>query len=175
MTSDEYMAVLRRSLRVGPLERRRILRELEAHLVDAVRREEAAGVARPAAERRAIARLGEPGNLAARFSEERGSVRHWSISAGLAAAASIASALVLVFDGTSGLNLLHFNPSCGSHSHSFAKDGRLWTTSRTRDGGSVTCEYSLRASPSYATSISWTETAGASSAMAPAWITTEFP
>jgi hypothetical protein len=52
-----YLAELSRELRVGPLRRRRILAEVEAHLRDAGGDEDA------------IARFGSPGEVAARFNE----------------------------------------------------------------------------------------------------------
>ena len=63
MTAEEYLRGLRRALRVGPLARRRIVRELEAHLADTVAHELAAGATAAETERRAIARLGDPDSL----------------------------------------------------------------------------------------------------------------
>jgi hypothetical protein len=134
VSAEEYLAALRRTLRVGPFAKRRILREIDAHLVDAIRREEVGGATRTVAERRAIACFGDPRILAARFSEGRRTTRRWATPAGLSAAAGIAVALVVGFDGPSGLDLLRFNPSCGSFSRSVAKDGHLWTTAKTRTG-----------------------------------------
>ena len=54
---DAYLAELSRHLRVGPLRRRRILAEVEAHLTDAGGDEEA------------VARFGAPEEVAGRFNE----------------------------------------------------------------------------------------------------------
>ena len=62
MTIEEYLAELRRHLKVGPLAKRRILREIEAHLSDAA--------ARDGDISRAIARFGSPEALALRFTNQ---------------------------------------------------------------------------------------------------------
>lgn len=71
MTIDEYLAELRRHLKVGPLARRRILREIETHLVEATAQELTAGHPAEQAERRAIERVGSPVDLAAPFPRAR--------------------------------------------------------------------------------------------------------
>src|SRR2546423_287808 len=55
---DEYLAELRGHLRVGPITKRRILREIAAHLTDA---------AREHGEEQAIERFGPPEVIASRF------------------------------------------------------------------------------------------------------------
>jgi hypothetical protein len=65
VTVEEYLAELRHHLRVGPLTKRRILREVREHLEDATQAD------REAAEGRAIERLGAPVDLAARFGDRR--------------------------------------------------------------------------------------------------------
>jgi hypothetical protein len=71
MSIQEYLRELERRLRVGPMRRRRILRELEAHLLDSAAEEERTGLSRLEAERRAIERLGSVDDLVARFNTAR--------------------------------------------------------------------------------------------------------
>ena len=65
----EYLSVFARVLRVGPLQRRRILDEVEDHLREAARSEQAAGAPAIEAERRAIERFGSPARIAEAFRE----------------------------------------------------------------------------------------------------------
>jgi hypothetical protein len=62
VTIEEYLDELRQHLRVGPLARRRIVREIEGHLIEA---------AADRGEDAAIAELGSPRLLARRFSDDR--------------------------------------------------------------------------------------------------------
>ena len=64
---DAYVEDLAWRLRVGMRGRRRIMREVAAHLADLVAEEEAAGLTPQAAARRATARFGAPEELAAEF------------------------------------------------------------------------------------------------------------
>jgi hypothetical protein len=63
----EYVRELRRCVRSFPIEQRRIVAEVRAHLEDATSRERAAGWSQTEAERRAIAALGSPSWMASRF------------------------------------------------------------------------------------------------------------
>ena len=65
-----YLDAMGRALRVGPLRRRRIRAEIEAHLADDAAAERGAGATAEEAARRAIARLGPPAELAGRFAAE---------------------------------------------------------------------------------------------------------
>jgi hypothetical protein len=97
---EEYLAELSRHLRVGPLAKRRILREVEAHLQDTVRHETAEGASSQEAERRALARLGPPQELALRFAANGRGPRLRLGAIGVAAAgACIAAVLAVVFVG----------------------------------------------------------------------------
>lgn len=69
MTIEDYLRELRTKLDVGPLRRRRILREIEGHLLDSVHEARIAGASRQEAERLAIERFGTVHTLASRFSE----------------------------------------------------------------------------------------------------------
>jgi hypothetical protein len=91
MTIEEYLAELRRHLRVGPLARRRILQEVESHLFDAAARE--------GDEQMAVSSFGPPDQVAARFSHPRRFVHlRWFLPAtGIAAAVVIG--LVLGWQG----------------------------------------------------------------------------
>jgi hypothetical protein len=96
MTIEEYLAELRRHLRVGPLAKRRILREIESHLAEAAAKR---------GENAAIAELGPPGALARRFEDEQGtSLRgRWTAGAGLAAVVATAVVVpVVVLTGGKG-------------------------------------------------------------------------
>ncbi len=99
MSVEEYLRELGRRLSVGPVRRRRILRELEAHLLDATAEEERGGRSRQDAERRATERLGSVDDLAARFGARRRSRttrRLVAISVGVSVAATAAFALPMV-------------------------------------------------------------------------------
>lgn len=95
MTIDDYLRELSRQLRVGRLAKRRILREVEAHLRDAASREGDAS--------RAVARFGSPEALAVRFTDRYSTRLRASVLVGAAAllAGSIAATLVLTL-GKSG-------------------------------------------------------------------------
>jgi hypothetical protein len=67
---DAYVDDLAWRLRVGMRGRRRIVREVAAHLADLVAEEEAAGLTPQAAARRATARFGAPEELAAEFNRD---------------------------------------------------------------------------------------------------------
>lgn len=67
---DAYVDDLAWRLRVGMRGRRRIVREVTAHLADLVAEEEAAGLTPQAAARRAAARFGAPADLAAEFNRD---------------------------------------------------------------------------------------------------------
>jgi hypothetical protein len=99
MSIEEYLAILRRSLRARPFARRRIVREIEAHVLDAARQEEMGGIGGVEAERRAIARFGSAEELAARFSEPKDARR------GKAALVIAAGALAIGVGAVIGLAL----------------------------------------------------------------------
>jgi hypothetical protein len=93
VTIAEYLVELRRHLRVGPLARRRILREVEAHLVDSAGRE--------GSEESAVASFGPPEVVAARLS----SLRRYPLQClrpSVAAAASLGVGLMALLGGVSG-------------------------------------------------------------------------
>jgi hypothetical protein len=91
MTIEEYLAELRRCLRVGPFRKRRIVREIEAHLVEA---------ASDRGEDAATTELGSPRLLARRFKRGRPSRGRWAAAAVLAALAlGAVAASVSVFGG----------------------------------------------------------------------------
>lgn len=99
---SDYLRQLEWALPVGPVSKRRILREIETHLLDAVQQELRSGNSRGEAERRAMARLGSPQMLAARFSHrpKRSLVAAVAFATVLGGAAAVA--LVLTFGGRSG-------------------------------------------------------------------------
>jgi hypothetical protein len=92
MTIDEYLAELRRRLRAGPLAKRRILREVEAHLRDAAERE--------GDERAAVAAFGPAGALVGRFAPPRRIAPRVLFAA--LAAASTAAAIALGLSAVGG-------------------------------------------------------------------------
>jgi hypothetical protein len=87
---DAYVDDLAWRLRVGMRGRRRIVREVAAHLADLVAEEEAAGLTPQAAVRRATTRFGTPADLAAEFNRDSAlhsaRVAAWALAACLAAA-----------------------------------------------------------------------------------------
>jgi hypothetical protein len=89
---DAYVDDLAWRLRVGMRGRRRIVREVTAHLADLVAEEEAAGLTPQAAARRATTRFGAPADLAAEFN--RDSALHSARVAAWALAACVAAAFV---------------------------------------------------------------------------------
>jgi hypothetical protein len=102
MRIDEYLAALARQLRVGRRSKRRILREIETHLLDAAAREEQAGCSRPEAEVRAVSRMGSVQVLAERFSRppnRKTQLVYGGVAAAILAGA-IATALVFAFNPT---------------------------------------------------------------------------
>lgn len=88
---DAYLLELERSLRVGGHRRRRIVAEVEDHLRSATDglRVEDGGLEE--AELTAIARFGDPGDMAARFN------RQWRVHTRFSAAAVLAGAAVVFF------------------------------------------------------------------------------
>jgi HAAS len=91
VTKEEYLAELRRHLKVGPLTKRRIVRELESHIDDATGQGEA--------EQRAIADLGPPAVVAASFQRPRARVG-WTALAAVALMAVTALLVVKAAGGT---------------------------------------------------------------------------
>jgi hypothetical protein len=69
VTIDDYLTELGSHLRAGPLAKRRILREIEAHLLEAAER---------GGESAAVAAFGPPAELAARFDQAGNSGRTWA-------------------------------------------------------------------------------------------------
>lgn len=106
MTIDEYLHTLARTMRVSQRSQRRILREIQEHLEDAVRQEEDTGLGRIEAERRAVARLGPVEALADRFTEVPAAPRHLRAALAFAAVCATAAAAIFAFefDGTSGVS-----------------------------------------------------------------------
>ena len=82
MTVRDYLASLSRELRVGPLRRRRILAEVEDHLLEAADRE---------GEGAAIDRFGPVEEVASRLN------RQWRVRTRLAAAAALGGVAVVFF------------------------------------------------------------------------------
>ncbi len=89
MTIEKYLAELRQQLRVGPLAKRRIVREIEAHLLDAAHRE---------GEEQAIASFGALQAVAARFT--RPARLRW-LAPSLGTLAALGTGLAVVFGGPS--------------------------------------------------------------------------
>jgi hypothetical protein len=75
---ERFVRALRRGLRGGPRRRRRVVREVTAHLDDLVRELEAGGMSRPVAVREALRRLGDVGTIAAAFREARPERERWA-------------------------------------------------------------------------------------------------
>lgn len=95
MTIEEYLSELRAKLRVGPFRKRRILREIEGHLLDAVHEARIAGIGRQEAERLAIERFGSPRQLADRFDHGRNRFSRFRVAAVALAAIAVGAAAAL--------------------------------------------------------------------------------
>jgi hypothetical protein len=134
MTIEEYLAELRRHLRAGPLTRHRILREVEAHLADAAKREEENGFAREQAEGRAVRRFGLPDAVAARFSPGPSRRQAALVLAGAALMIGLAGALSYAFTRpTDRTIVLHGYPvSIGTSYHVTFEAGRPTQVHRGR-------------------------------------------
>jgi hypothetical protein len=74
---ERFERKLRRGLRCGPLKRRRVLREITAHLDDTVAELQASGTAEPAAVQEALRRLGDPGTITSAFRKVRPERARW--------------------------------------------------------------------------------------------------
>jgi hypothetical protein len=73
-----FLRALKRELRGGPLTRRRVLREIAAHLDDLVAELEACGRCEDAAVAEALGRLGDVDTITSAFREVRPGRRGWS-------------------------------------------------------------------------------------------------
>jgi HAAS len=113
MTIEGYLRELRRHLKVGPLAKRRILSEVEAHLREAA--EEGGD------EQAAVARFGAPSDLASGLGRRSG-VRVPRAIASIAAAAGAAAALAIAF-GANGVRVVPsatVRAACGGQNASAA-------------------------------------------------------
>lgn len=68
---DQFVKALRRALRCGPVRRRRVMREVRAHLDDTVTELEASGMDETEAVQEALRRLGEVATITSAFREAR--------------------------------------------------------------------------------------------------------
>ena len=75
---ERFVSALKRGLRCGPLRRRRVVREITAHLDDMVTELEACGMEEPAAVAEALRRLGDVGTITSAFREVRPERGRWS-------------------------------------------------------------------------------------------------
>jgi hypothetical protein len=75
---ERFLSALRHGLRCRPLRRRRVVREITAHLDDTVTELEARGMAKPAAVQEALRRLGDVGTITSAFREVRPERGPWS-------------------------------------------------------------------------------------------------
>jgi hypothetical protein len=68
---ERFVSALARGLRCGPLRRRRVIREITAHLDDTVTELEAGGMPEDAAVQEALRRIGDVGSITSAFLEAR--------------------------------------------------------------------------------------------------------
>jgi hypothetical protein len=68
---ERFVSALKRGLRCGPVRRRRLVREIRAHLDDLVTELEVSGMAEPLAVQEALRRLGDVGTITSAFREVR--------------------------------------------------------------------------------------------------------
>ena len=105
MTADlieDYLDRLLMQLRGSTKDVRRILSETEEHLRDATSEMMAAGASQEEAQRRAIARFGDPWTVARRFSSRLSPVPSWAVLAELVRTATLLGAVALIAIGASG-------------------------------------------------------------------------
>jgi hypothetical protein len=74
---ERFVRTLKRGLRCGPLKRRRVLREITAHLDDTLTELKASGMAEPAAVQEALRRLGDVGTITSAFRKVRPERARW--------------------------------------------------------------------------------------------------
>jgi hypothetical protein len=94
-----FLSALKRGLRCGPLRRRRVVREITAHLDDTVTELEARGMAEAAAVHEALRRLGDVGAITSAFREARPETGHWSRVRWLRSPAWVAVGATLLVTG----------------------------------------------------------------------------
>ena len=68
---EQFVSAVKRGLRVGPLKRRRVVRELAGHLEDTVSELEARGMDESSAVREALRRIGDAGTVTSAFRDVR--------------------------------------------------------------------------------------------------------
>jgi hypothetical protein len=74
---ERFLRTLKRGLRCAPLKRRRVLREITAHLDDTVAELKACGMVEPAAVQEALRRLGDVGTITSAFRKVRPERAGW--------------------------------------------------------------------------------------------------
>jgi hypothetical protein len=72
-----FLRTLKRGLCCGPLKRRRVLREITAHLDDTVAELQSSGMTEPAAVHEALRRLGDVGTITSAFRKVRPERTRW--------------------------------------------------------------------------------------------------
>ncbi len=74
---ERFVRTLKRGLRCGPLKRRRVLREIAAHLDDTVAELRASGMTEAAAVHEALRRVGDAGTITSAFRKVRPRRARW--------------------------------------------------------------------------------------------------
>lgn len=112
MRIKDYLQELALKLEVDARRKRRILREIEEHLLEAAYREEVFGASRAEAERRAVERFGSIETLAERFSTHKGPRRTLVVlvPVGVILAAALAIGLALGTGGKQSISARHGIP-----------------------------------------------------------------
>lgn len=93
MTDDpreRFAGALKRGLRCGPVRRRRVVREITAHLDDTVTELKADGMTEAAAVQEALRRVGDVGTITSAFRQVRPRRRRWPRFRGLRSPAWVA-------------------------------------------------------------------------------------
>jgi hypothetical protein len=101
---ERFVSALKRGLRCGPLKRRRVIREITAHLDDTVSELEACGMPEAVAVQEAIRRVGDVGTITSAFRAVRPERGRWSALRRLRSPAWVAvGAMSLVTAGAAEL------------------------------------------------------------------------
>lgn len=139
MTDDpreQFVRALKRGLRVGPLKRRRVVREIAEHLDDTVTELEEQGMEESAAVQEALRRMGDAGTITSAFRDVRAERRRGSRVRSLRSPAWVAVAAMSLVTGVaaelpqasgakptaSALPAIHVHGASGATEHGRGRD-----------------------------------------------------
>jgi hypothetical protein len=146
---EQFVSALRHALRGGPLRRRRVAREITAHLDDTVTELKAGGMEEPAAVQEALRRIGDVDTIASAFRAVRSETRRrsrvrWLRSPAWVAvgAMSLVTALAAELPQASGakptataLSVIHARPLARKAHHAHRRGDARSSGARARRSG----------------------------------------